>query len=174
MARQWSLVGKPYPEYDEFGDIKATTITLAANNDGYATFTETVPGDHTRKTNDELIELAKDQYFKKEYSNYAVEDAVVKVDELERSIKKSHVLQTTLQELIKDVNEQSVKNANDLREAENRRNSVLTKIIETINGYEERFTTFSSTMNGFMDEILSMLDTKEEQNDTEIEGSTQE
>ena len=125
MARQWVVSGRAYPEYDEFGAIVSTTVTLASQNDGYATFTETLSGDHTRKTNDELITLAKNQYFKKEYTDYAMQDAVIKVDELERSIKRSEVLQTSLQTLITETKLQSSKNAEDLIAAENSRNSVF-------------------------------------------------
>ena len=172
MARQWVVSGRAYPEYDEFGAIISTTVTLASQNDGYATFTETLSGDHTRKTNDELITLAKNQYFKKEYADYAMQDAVIKVDELERSIKKSEILQKSLQELITNTQEQAVKNAEDLQASENRRNAVFDQIVETLNKYEQRFETLYATMNGFMDEIFSMLDPEEELNDTEAEGST--
>lgn len=174
MARQWSVAGRAYPEYDEFGAIVSTTITVASQNDGYATFTETVPGDHTRKTNDELIKLAKDKYFKKEYSDYAMAEAVVKVDELERSIKKSEVLQTTLQSLISETKAQAEKNSADLEVAEKHRNAVFEQLVGTINGYEERFTALSASFNGFMDEVFAMLAHEEEENDAKAEGSTPE
>lgn len=174
MARQWSVAGRAYPEYDEFGEIVSTTITLASQNDGYATFTETIAGDYTRKSNDELIKLARDQYFKKEYADYAMQDAVIKVDELERSIKKSEILQTSLQELITNTQEQAVKNAEDLQAAENRRNAVFGQIVGTINEYEQRFATLAVTMNGLMDEVFAMLSPEEALNDTEAEGSTPE
>lgn len=174
MARQWSVAGRAYPEYDEFGAIVATTITLVSQNYGYSTFTETVAGNHTRKSNDELIKLARDQYFKKEYVDYAMQDAVIKVDELERSIKKSEALQTSLQELIVTTQSQAVKNAEDLQVAENRRNAVFGQIVGTINEYEHRFAALAATMNGFMDEVFAMLSPEEALNDTEAEGSTPE
>lgn len=174
MVRQWNVVGRAYPEYDEFGAITSTTITLASQNDGYATFTETVLGDHTKKSNDELIKLAKDQYFKKEYSDYAMEEAVVKVDELELAIKKSEALQKSLQTVISSTQAQSEKNSADLEAAEKHRNAVFEQLVSTINGYEERFTALAATFNGFMDEIFAMLAPEEEENDAKAEGSTPE
>lgn len=174
MARQWVVSGRAYPEYDEFGAIVSTTVTLASQNDGYATFTETLSGDHTRKTNDELITLAKNQYFKKEYADYAMQDAVIKVDELELAIKRSEVLQASLQTLITETKAHAVKNAEDLAAAESSRNAVFENIVVTINGYEQRLTTLVNTTNGFMEEVFSMLVPEEELDDGTTEGSTPE
>lgn len=174
MVRQWAVSGRAYPEYDEFGAIVSTTVTLASQNDGYATFTETLSGDHTRKTNDELITLAKNQYFKKEYADYAMQDAVIKVDELELAIKRSEVLQASLQTLITETKAHAVKNAEDLAAAESSRNAVFENILATINGYEQRLTTLVNTTNGFMDEVFSMLVPEEELDDSTTEGSTPE
>ena len=63
--RAWNVVGK-YPIYTD-GKITHTEITLATLSGSYGTFTERVIGDQTGKTNDELIELARDAYFKTEY-----------------------------------------------------------------------------------------------------------
>lgn len=174
MARQWVVSGRAYPEYDEFGVIVSTTVSLASQNDGYATFTETLSGDHTRKTNDELITLAKNQYFKKEYADYAMQDAVIKVDGLERSIKKSEVLQASLQTLITETKLQSSKNAEDLIAAENGRNAVFENIVTTVNGYERRLTNLVATTNSFMEEVFTMLTPEEVPDDCTTEGSTPE
>ena len=172
MARQWVVSGRAYPEYDEFGAIVSTTVTLASQNDGYATFTETLSGDHTRKTNDELITLAKNRYFKKEYADYAMQDAVIKVDELERSIKRSEVLQASLQTLITETKAQAVRNAEDLAAAESSRNTVFENIVTTINGYEQRLTNLVATTNSFMEEVFAMLTPEEVPDDSTTEGST--
>ena len=174
MGRQWVVSGRAYPEYDEFGAIVSTTVSLASQNGGYATFTETLSGDHTRKTNDELITLAKNQYFKKEYADYAMQDAVIKVDELELAIKRSEVLQASLQTLITETKAHAVRNAEDLAAAENSRNAVFENIVATINGYEQRLTTLVNTTNGFMEEVFSMLVPEEELDDGTTEGSTPE
>ena len=172
MARQWGVSGRAYPEYDEFGAIVSTTVTLASQNDGYATFTETLSGDHTRKTNDELITLAKNQYFKKEYADYAMQDAGIKVDELERAIKRSEVLQASMQTLITETKVQASRNAEDLIVAENSRNAVFENIVATINGYEQRLTTLVATTNSFMEEVFAMLTTEEVPDGGTTEGYT--
>ena len=80
--RAWNVVGK-YPIYTD-GKITHTEITLATLSGSYGTFTERVIGDQTSKTNDELIELARDAYFKSEYADKALPEAVQKVDELSK------------------------------------------------------------------------------------------
>lgn len=80
--RAWYVVGK-YPIYTD-GEITHTEITLATMSGSYGTFTERVIGDQTSKTNNELIELARDAYFKSEYADKAMPEAVQKVDELSR------------------------------------------------------------------------------------------
>ena len=78
--RAWNVVGK-YPIYTD-GKITHTEITLATLSGSYGTFTERVIGDQTDKTNNELIELARDAYFKSEYADKAMPEAVQKVDEM--------------------------------------------------------------------------------------------
>ena len=78
--RAWNVVGK-YPIYTN-GKITHTEITLATISGSYGTFTERVIGDQTGKTNNELIELARDAYFKSEYADKAMPEAVQKVDEM--------------------------------------------------------------------------------------------
>ena len=78
--RAWNVVGK-YPIYTD-GKITHTEITLATISGSYGTFTERVIGDQTSKTNNELIELARDAYFKSEYADKAMPEAVQKVDEM--------------------------------------------------------------------------------------------
>lgn len=80
--RAWNVVGK-YPIYTD-GKVTHTEITLATLSGSYGTFTERVSGDQTGKTNDELIELARDAYFKTEYADKAMPEAVQKVDELNK------------------------------------------------------------------------------------------
>ena len=78
--RTCTVVGK-YPSYTD-GKITHTEITLATLSGSYGTFTERVIGDQTSKTNNELIELARDAYFKSEYADKAMPEAVQKVDEM--------------------------------------------------------------------------------------------
>lgn len=87
--RAWNVVGK-YPIYTD-GKITHTEITLATLSGSYGTFTERVIGDQTSKTNDELIELARDAYFKSEYADKAMPEAVQKVDEMSNKFNEKSV-----------------------------------------------------------------------------------
>ena len=87
--RAWNVVGK-YPIYND-GKITHTEITLATLSGSYGTFTERVIGDQTSKTNEELIELARDAYFKSEYADKAMPEAVQKVDEMSNKFNEKSV-----------------------------------------------------------------------------------
>ena len=87
--RTWYVVGK-YPIYSD-GKITHTEITLATLSGSYGTFTERIAGDQTGKTNDELIELARDAYFKAEYADKAMPEAVQKVDEMSNKFNEKSV-----------------------------------------------------------------------------------
>ena len=87
--RTWYVVGK-YPIYTD-GKITHTEITLATLSGSYGTFTERIAGDKTGKTNDELIELARDAYFKAEYADKAMPEAVQKVDEMSNKFNEKSV-----------------------------------------------------------------------------------
>ena len=87
--RAWYVVGK-YPIYTD-GKITHTEITLATMSGSYGTFTERIAGDQTGKTNDELIELARDAYFKSEYADKAMPEAVQKVDEMSNKFNEKSV-----------------------------------------------------------------------------------
>ena len=87
--RAWYVVGK-YPIYTD-GEITHTEITLATMSGNYGTFTERIAGDQTGKTNDELIELARDAYFKSEYADKAMPEAVQKVDEMSNKFNEKSV-----------------------------------------------------------------------------------
>ena len=96
--RAWNVVGK-YPIYTD-GKITHTEITLATLSGSYGTFTERVIGDQTSKTNDELIELARDAYFKSEYADKAMPEAVQKVDELSKKTAEYEKTIDQMQEAI--------------------------------------------------------------------------
>lgn len=96
--RAWNVVGK-YPIYTD-GKITHTEITLATLSGSYGTFTERVIGDQTSRTNEELIELARDAYFKSEYADKAMPEALQKVDEMANKFdEKSVEYQATITQL---------------------------------------------------------------------------
>lgn len=87
--RAWNVVEK-YPIYAD-GKITHTEITLATLSGSYGTFTERVIGDQTGKTDNELIELARDAYFKTEYADKAMPEVVQKVDEMSNKFNEKSV-----------------------------------------------------------------------------------
>lgn len=96
--RAWNVVGK-YPIYTD-GKVTHTEITLATLSGSYGTFTERIAGNHTGKTNDEIIELARDAYFKTEYADKAMPEAVQKVDEMSNKFnEKSIEYQETIDQM---------------------------------------------------------------------------
>lgn len=96
--RAWNVVGK-YPIYTD-GKVTHTEITLATLSGSYGTFTERIAGNHTGKTNDELIELARDAYFKTEYADKAMPEAVQRVDEMSNKFnEKSIEYQETIDQM---------------------------------------------------------------------------
>ena len=100
--RTWYVVGK-YPIYTD-GKVTHTEITLATLSGSYGTFTERIAGDQTGKTNDELIELARDAYFKSEYADKAMPEAVQKVDEMSNKFnEKSVEYQETITQMQADI-----------------------------------------------------------------------
>ena len=100
--RTWYVVGK-YPIYTD-GKITHTEITLATLSGSYGTFTERIAGDKTGKANDELIELARDAYFKAEYADKAMPEAVQKVDEMSNKFnEKSVEYQATITQMQADI-----------------------------------------------------------------------
>lgn len=85
--RSWSVVGK-YPIYTD-GEISHTEITIASTTGGYATYTERVLGDQMAKTDAELVGLAREAHFKREYADRAMAESVQKIEELDQIAKKA-------------------------------------------------------------------------------------
>lgn len=100
--RAWNVVGK-YPIYTD-GKVTHTEITLATLSGSYGTFTERVAGDQTGKTNDEFIELARDAYFKTEYADKAMPEAVQKVDEMSATVEQANKKLTEVEAAISSLN----------------------------------------------------------------------
>ncbi|NQI84077.1 DUF1366 domain-containing protein [Streptococcus suis] len=94
--RAWDVVGK-HPIYTD-GEITHTEIAIASTTGGYATYTERVAGNQLNKTDNELVEMAKEAHFKSEYADRAMAESVQKIDELEISIKQNKTLNAELRE----------------------------------------------------------------------------
>ncbi|MCO4568530.1 DUF1366 domain-containing protein [Streptococcus infantarius] len=143
--RAWNVVGK-YPIYTD-GKITHTEITLATLSGSYGTFTERIAGDHTGKTNDELIELARDAYFKTEYADKAMPEAVQKVDEMSNELNK----QTAKYDETIDKMKQSMEESDKMTQlATATLNELINKIYPdevTTNGATEGATDETNTQN---------------------------
>ncbi|HEM2734226.1 TPA: DUF1366 domain-containing protein [Streptococcus suis] len=85
--RTWSVAGK-YPIYTE-GMISHTEIVVISTSGGYGTYAEKVLGNHMDKPETELLELAREAYFKSEYADRAMAESVQKIDELEETTKEA-------------------------------------------------------------------------------------
>ncbi|WP_369350381.1 hypothetical protein AB6M97_06075 [Streptococcus hillyeri] len=95
--RAWNIVGK-YPVYDDEGKVSHTDITIASTTGSYATYTERTIGDQRDKSEQELVELAREAHFKSEYAERAMAESVVKIDEMEVNIKEGQKLRQEMQE----------------------------------------------------------------------------
>ena len=131
--RAWNVVGK-YPIYTD-GKITHTEITLATLSGSYGTFTERIAGDHTGKTNDELIELARDAYFKTEYADKAMPEAVQKVDEMSATVEQVETaisnlsnMVTTVTKAVEEAKEETAKNVELVKNA----TDSITQLMETL------------------------------------------
>lgn len=138
--RTWQVIGK-YPIYSD-GVITHTEITLATLSGSYGTFTERVIGDQTSKSNDELIELARDSYFKAEYADRAMPEAVQKVDEMSVSVDEANKklvevetaisnlsnMVTTVTKAVEEAKEETAKNVALVKNA----TDSITQLMETL------------------------------------------
>lgn len=107
--RAWKVYGK-YRIYDDDGNITHTEIALISTSGNNASITEKVVGDHTKKTDEELIKLGLDEFFKSEYADKAMSESVKKVDELERQVEENKRLGIRLQQAIDEANASAVAN----------------------------------------------------------------
>lgn len=86
--RAWKVIGK-YRIYDDDGNISHTDIAITSTTGLPASYTERVLGDHSKKSDEELIKLAHEEHFKSEYSDRAMAESVQKIDELEQAKQRT-------------------------------------------------------------------------------------
>lgn len=159
--RAWNVVGK-YPIYTD-GKITHTEITLATLSGSYGTFTERIAGDHTGKTNDELIELARDAYFKTEYADKAMPEAVQKVDAMSATVEEADNKLAEVETAITSLNSMV---------------AIVTKAVEEAKEETAKNVDLvqnaTNSINQLM-EVLALFDTpSEEPTETEEENGGQE
>ena len=94
--RYWTVASK-YLVYRD-GELSHTEVTISASNEGYANITVQVAGDQLGKSDAELIELAREAFFKTEFAARAMAESVQKIDGLETSLKKGQEMINAVQE----------------------------------------------------------------------------
>ena len=156
MGRQWVITGK-YPIRNVLGEITSITVHLSSTSDGYAQFSEDLKGDLSLMSDEDIIEMAKEQYFKKEYTDRAVSEAIVKVNELDNEILKIKKLGSDLSTFIDEVKSRADSLEYDVRESEKYRNDSFKKILEQVDNNSNNIDVINSTLNEFMTTVFELL-----------------
>ena len=157
MARQWVITGK-YPVRNVLGEITSITVHLSSTSDGYAQFSEDLKGDLSLMSDEDIINMAKEQYFKKEYTDRAVSEAIVKVNELDDEILKIKKLSSELSILIDEVKSRSDLLESEVRDSEKYTNDALAKIVEKVDNNADKVEVINSTLNELMTTVFDLLD----------------
>ncbi|HEM3568835.1 TPA: hypothetical protein U1B89_000824 [Streptococcus suis] len=132
--RSWNVVGK-YPIYTD-DQVSHTEIQIASTTGGYATYTERVLGNHLGKTDQELVELAREAHFKSEYADRAMAESVQKIDEMEAVVKSAKLFMAESKQEF-----EAIKNRQDAAETER----------------NERFSNLEADMQAKIDDAVAEL-----------------
>lgn len=158
--RSWNVVGK-YPIIDEHGVITHTDIVIVSTTNGYATFSETVLGNHTQKSDRELVELARENYFKSEYSDRAMSESVQKIDKIENVVAEAKKFMKDAKKKMEEMEALQTNLEERLTESEDDRNNRFLEI-------EKQY----AVINGAVMEIIShyYAQLEEDENVSEVEN----
>lgn len=143
--RSWKLEGK-YPIYNDMGVITHTVVTLSATSGGYATFSEKLLGDQTAKGEMDLVDLAREAYFKSEFADRAMAESVQKIDELELLVAESKTFMGEAKSQFADMQGSQKTLAERLTQAEAERNARFEKMEEKLNQSVQETTNLVMTM----------------------------
>lgn len=149
--RAFRVVGK-YPIYDDGGNITHTDISITTTAGMPCDYTERVLGNHVNKSDEELVELCRNEHFKSEYSDRAMAESVQKIDELEQSIKANQKLQKELQEQIDFAGSKMAQVDNALERLEKESQKIETLIKTTTGTVNE---LIANMMGGMEDEEIT-------------------
>lgn len=75
--KQWSIIGKPYPIYQD-NEIVKTDVRLQADDGTY--LPQILIGDHVEKDNQELIKLVLDNFAKENVVDFAILESVKDIE----------------------------------------------------------------------------------------------
>lgn len=156
MARQWVITGK-YPIRNALGEVTSITVHLSSTSDGYAQFSEDLKSDLSLMSDEDIINMAKEQYFKKEYTDRAVSEAIVKVNELDDEILKIKKLSSDLTILIDENKSRADLLESDVRNSEKYRNEAFSRILKKVDNTSDKVEVINSTLNEFMTTVFELL-----------------
>lgn len=161
--RSWSVVGK-YPIYTD-GEISHTEITIASTTGGYATYTERVLGDQMAKTDSELVGLAREAHFKREYADRAMAESVQKIEELDQIANKAKVFMATANQEF-----EAIKHRQEAAEAERdtRFNKLESDMQKKIDDAVVELTTMFAGFSGQFEESKEEASPQESEVENEV------
>ena len=102
--------------------------------------------------------MAKDRYFKKEYADQAVSDAIIKVDALDSEILNIRKLSKELTSTLDDVTDKANIIEKDLKKSEENRRASVDKLISQVDINTERLFLIQSTLTELIDFVGSLTD----------------
>lgn len=98
--KQWSIIGKPYPIYQD-NEIVKTDVRLQADDGTY--LPQILIGNHVEKDNQELIKLVLDTFAKENVVDFAILESVKDIAQLkadkETLIKKIEEADTAISKM---------------------------------------------------------------------------
>ncbi|NQP65414.1 hypothetical protein HO908_07720 [Streptococcus suis] len=160
--RAWKVIGK-YPFLSD-GEITHTEIAIASTTGSYATYTEKVVGNHMDKTENELVELAREAHFKSEYADRAMAESVQKIEEMEAVVKSAKKFMQEAETKFADMQKAQTELTERMEAAEGERNERFKAVEDKfaiLNGsvMEMLVEFYASMENGEEDESIENIDT---------------
>ncbi|HFI0066030.1 TPA: hypothetical protein ACGORS_002296 [Streptococcus suis] len=155
--RAWKVVGK-YPFYSD-GEITHTEIAIASTTGSYATYTEKVVGNHMDKTENELVELAREAHFKSEYADRAMAESVQKIEEMEAVVKSAKKFMQEAVMKFTDMQEAQTELTERMEAAEEERN-------ERFKAVEDKFAILNGSVMEMLVEFYASMESDGEEDES--------
>lgn len=159
--RAWKVIGK-YPFLSD-GEITHTEIAIASTTGSYATYTEKVVGNHMDKTENELVELAREAHFKAEYADRAMAESVQKIEEMETVVKSAKRFMAESAENFEAMQSVQESLIERLSKAEEERNSRFQAV-------EDKFRILNGSVMEMLTEFYASFEEGEVPEDESIEN----
>ncbi|UUM58625.1 hypothetical protein [Streptococcus suis] len=159
--RAWKVIGK-YPFLSD-GEITHTEIAIASTTGSYATYTEKVVGNHMDKTENELVELAREAHFKSEYADRAMAESVQKIEEMEAVVKSAKKFMQEAETKFADMQEAQSELTERMEATEGERN-------ERFKAVEDKFRILNGSVMEVLTELYTSFEEGEVPEDESIEN----